>query len=222
MKTAAVTRIRKIRSAVLELTSSEGCLRVPRLSRRSLSSRRYTLTRDSEIMGDDSNFREAFQLFDQDQDGVVSAAELKKMMKSMGNELTEQEVRDILKEAGSTTSISYPAFARLMGVGIKSSRDDDPEDQMRDAYKIFDVDGDGKISPKDMVKALAQFGVKLNDSEVDKVRAAAHALFAALPPPCSPLCVLTTSRSQLIAEATLSNERNVTYEVFKRVMSAAR
>ena len=50
----------------------------------------------------------------------------------------------------------------------------------------------------------------------------AHALFAALPPPCSPLCVLTTSRSQLIAEATLSNERNVTYEVFKRVMSAAR
>ena len=54
-------------------------------------------------MGDDSNFREAFQLFDQDQDGVVSAAELKKMMKSMGNELTEQEVRDVLKEAGSTT-----------------------------------------------------------------------------------------------------------------------
>lgn len=173
-------------------------------------------------MGDDSNFREAFQLFDQDQDGVVSAAELKKMMKSMGNELTEQEVRDVLKEAGSTTSISYPAFARLMGVGIKSSRDDDSEDQMHDAYKIFDVDGDGKISPKDMVKALAQFGVKLNDSEVDKVRAAAHALFAALPPPCSPLCVLTTSRSQLIAEATLSNERNVSYEVFKRVMSAAR
>ena len=191
-------------------------------SRRSLSSRRYTLTRDSEIMGDDSNFREAFQLFDQDQDGVVSAAELKKMMKSMGNELTEQEVRDVLKEAGSTTSISYPAFARLMGVGIKASRDDDSEDQMHDAYKIFDVDGDGKISPKDMVKALAQFGVKLNDSEVDKVRAAAHALFAALPLPCSPLCVLTTSRSQLIAEATLSNERNVSYEVFKRVMSAAR
>jgi len=191
-------------------------------SRRSLSSRRYTLTRDSEIMGDDSNFREAFQLFDQDQDGVVSAAELKKMMKSMGNELTEQEVRDVLKEAGSTTSISYPAFARLMGVGIKASRDDDSEDQMHDAYKIFDVDGDGKISPKDMVKALAQFGVKLNDSEVDKVRAAVHALFAALPLPCSPLCVLTTSRSQLIAEATLSNERNVSYEVFKRVMSAAR
>jgi hypothetical protein len=47
-------------------------------------------------------------------------------------------------------------------------------------------------------------------------------LFAALPLPCSPLCVLTTSRSQLIAEATLSNERNVSYEVFKRVMSAAR
>jgi len=145
-------------------------------------------------MAEESNFREAFQLFDQDQDGVVSAAELKRMMKSMGNELTEQEVRDILKEAGSTTSIGYGAFCRLMGAGIKQSRDVDPEDEMRDAFKLFDHDGDGQISPKDMVKALAQFGVTLTDSDVDK----------------------------LIAEATLSQDRNVSYEVFKRVMTAAR
>mmetsp|Transcript_37790 Transcript_37790/g.99944 ORF Transcript_37790/g.99944 Transcript_37790/m.99944 type:complete len:147 (-) Transcript_37790:282-722(-) len=142
----------------------------------------------------DANFREAFQIFDQDQDGVVSAAELQRVMKAMGNTLTDQEVRDIMKEAGSTTSISYPAFSRLMGVGLKNQRDTDPEDEIRDAFKLFDLDGDGQISPKDMVKALAQFGVTLTDSDVDK----------------------------LIGEATLSRDRNVSYEIFKRVMTAAR
>ena len=146
-------------------------------------------------MADEQNFREAFQLFDQDQDGVVSPKELKKMMQMLGNELTEQEVKDVLKESGSgSAGISYSQFCKLMGVGIKQSRDFDPEEEMRDAFRLFDHDKDGKLSPKDMTKSLAHFGVQLTDREVD----------------------------QLIGEATLSNERNVSYEVFKRVMSAAR
>ena len=130
----------------------------------------------------DANFREAFQIFDQDQDGVVSAAELQRVMKSMGNTLTDQEVRDIMKEAGSSTSISYSAFSRLMGAGIKMSRDNDPEDEIHDAFKLFDHDGDGQISPKDMVRALAQFGVTLTDSDVDKVRSCALLRLGLSPP----------------------------------------
>lgn len=145
------------------------------------------------MSNDGSTFREAFQIFDQDNDGFVSAVELQNMMKAMGNPLSDQEVRDIMKEAGEK-AISYSAFCKLMGVGIKHSRDTDPDDEIRDAFKLFDADGDGQISPKDMIKCLAMFGVALTEREVD----------------------------QLIGEATLSRERNVSLEVFKRVMSAAR
>ena len=104
------------------------------------------------------------------------------MMKEMGNTLTDQEVRDIMKEAGSMSSISYSAFCRLVGSGIKLSRDVDPEDELRDAFRLFDLDNDGQISPKDMVGALAHFGVTLTDREVDQVYAVArhHVMLAAI------------------------------------------
>ena len=48
-----------------------------------------------------AQYREAFQIFDQDNDGFVSKKEMQRMMTYLGNPLTDQEVNDILKEAGS-------------------------------------------------------------------------------------------------------------------------
>lgn len=53
---------------------------------------------------------------------MVSAEELKRMMVQFGNALTDEEVRDIMKESGSGTALSYSAFCRLLGVGIKQRR----------------------------------------------------------------------------------------------------
>lgn len=92
------------------------------------------------------------------------------MLASMGNPLSDQEVKDIMKESGSTDSISYAAFTKLLGIGIKQSRETDPEEEMQDAFRLFDRDGDGTIGPKDMKDALKMFGVTLTDREVDQVR----------------------------------------------------
>eukprot|EP00962_Isochrysis_galbana_P041763 scaffold15405_cov119-Isochrysis_galbana.AAC.8 len=43
-------------------------------------------------------------------------------------------------------------FAKLMADGEKLGRQQDPEMQLRDAFNLFDKDGDGKISKKEMVK----------------------------------------------------------------------
>jgi len=68
--------------------------------------------------------REAFNIFDQDNDGVISAAELKKMMAKLGNSLTDAEVKDIISEAGSssTNSITLAQFNKLMTLGHKELR----------------------------------------------------------------------------------------------------
>lgn len=110
---------------------------------------------------------------DQDNDGVVGSAELKMMMKRLGNELTDQEVRDILKEAGASgNSITYAQFCKLLGIGIKKSdARDDPDEEMQMAFSLFDRDRDGVITAKEMTQALAMFGVQLTDREVDQVRA---------------------------------------------------
>jgi len=141
----------------------------------------------------DTSYREAFQIFDQDNDGMVSPAELKKMMQHLGNPLNDQETSDILKEAGCP-QLDYAAFCKLLGVNVKSSREAEADEEMHHAFKLFDRDGDGVITSKEMTEALRGFGVQLTDREVD----------------------------QLIGEATLSNSRSVSFDIFKRVMSANR
>jgi len=63
---------------------------------------------------------------------------------------------------------------------------------MKSAFAIFDKDGDGFISPKEMIAALTNFGITLTERET----------------------------TLLIAEATLTSggQKNVSYEVFKKVM----
>mmetsp|Transcript_36204 Transcript_36204/g.79590 ORF Transcript_36204/g.79590 Transcript_36204/m.79590 type:complete len:157 (+) Transcript_36204:166-636(+) len=139
--------------------------------------------------------REAFNIFDQDNDGVISAAELKKMMAKLGNSLTDAEVKDIISEAGSssTNSITLAQFNKLMTLGHKEGGVvPDVEDEMKSAFAIFDKDGDGFISPKEMIAALTNFGITLTERET----------------------------TLLIAEATLTSggQKNVSYEVFKKVM----
>ena len=96
------------------------------------------------------------------------------MMAKMGNPLTDQEIKDILKEAGGGGSIDYTAFTKILGIGVAKSREADPEEEMQHAFKLFDRDNDGVITPKEMTAALAGFGVSLTEREVDQVSAPPH------------------------------------------------
>ena len=92
----------------------------------------------------------------QDEDGRVTAKQLKKMMQTLGNAITDEEVADIMKEARvDRGGRSASEFSRLMGVGIKHTVEADPEEDMRHAFRLFDQDNkDGFISPKEMISAL--------------------------------------------------------------------
>jgi len=88
---------------------------------------------------------------DQDSDGVVSRTELKAMMQKLGNEVTDAEIKDIITESGSSkaSGITYTEFQKLMGLGIKNLREpEDPEDELRHAFRLFDQDGDGECHPQ--------------------------------------------------------------------------
>ena len=118
------------------------------------------------------------------------------MMKKLGNEVTDVEIKDIITESGSSkaSGITYAEFQKLMGMGIKNLREpEDPEDELRHAFRLFDQDKDGFISPKEMISALSKFGITINDKEV----------------------------KQLIGEATLGGEKRVNFETFKKVITQA-
>lgn len=59
---------------------------------------------------------EAFQIFDADGDGNISADELRQIMENLGETLTQEEVEDMVKEADvdGDGEINYQEFCRMM------------------------------------------------------------------------------------------------------------
>lgn len=90
-------------------------------------------------------FREAFQAFDKDGSGFITTKELGTVMRSLGQNLTESEVREIIDEVDEDKNgtIDFHEFLSLMARKMKII---DKEDELLDAFKLLDLDGSGKIS----------------------------------------------------------------------------
>ena len=123
----------------------------------------------------------------------LTAAELKEMMCTLGNDVTEAEIRDIFTEAGCRLDkgIPYESFSKLMGIGVKQ-KEEDPEDEMRHAFGLFDLDRDGFISAKEMKAALTKFGIEPEPTDKEV--------------------------AQVLADAIYGSDQKVSYDLFKRVM----
>ncbi|VDI64645.1 Hypothetical predicted protein [Mytilus galloprovincialis] len=115
---------------------------------------------------DYEEFKEAFSLFDKDGDGTISAIELGVIMRSLGQNLSDQELKNIISEVDVDGNgiIDFQEFLTMMA---KKTKDTDSEEEIREAFKVFDNDGNGTISSNDLRQIMTTFGDKLPDDEID-------------------------------------------------------
>ncbi|ESW19158.1 hypothetical protein PHAVU_006G101200 [Phaseolus vulgaris] len=64
----------------------------------------------------EEELKEAFRVFDKDQDGYISASELRSVMRTIGEKVTEEEVAQMVKEADLDGDglVDYEEFVRMM------------------------------------------------------------------------------------------------------------
>ncbi|KAH7702073.1 Calmodulin [Aphelenchoides avenae] len=114
-------------------------------------------------------FRDAFELFDKDGDGFVTAVELGTVMRSLGLEPTDEELDDLVREIDEdgNGTIELEEFVKIMN--RRAATEEDREKELHESFQIFDRDNDGLISPYDIQFVLMNLGEKLSDEEAGEI-----------------------------------------------------
>ena len=113
-------------------------------------------------------FKEAFELFDKDGDGRVTARELGIVMHSLGHTPTEKELVEMVREIDEdgNGSIELEEFVKMMSKKVKESEN---EKELREAFQVFDKDNDGFISAFELRFVMTNLGESLSEQEVEEM-----------------------------------------------------
>lgn len=119
--------------------------------------------------------REAFALFDSDNDGCITSKELRTVMHALRIESSDQEIKDMINNVdddGSGT-VDFSEFLRMMSrsqcIRTEKSQKRTEEEEMRHAFRIFDMDGNGFIDAKELKVTMCNLGENLSDRDVKRM-----------------------------------------------------
>ena len=115
-----------------------------------------------------AEYKEAFDMFDKNKKGTISADDITKIMKNFGYPISIKEVKGMIAEIDTTGDgeLDFEEFVTLMQKQIQYI-DETDEDIVLRAFKSFDKDHDGKITNYEFRYILSQLGDMFTDEECD-------------------------------------------------------
>lgn len=121
---------------------------------------------------DKENFKNAFDAFDEDRDDRVETSELGKLLRAVGFNPMPEEVQDMMEDINAP-NFDFKTFLYIV---YRHARECDPEQELVDAFKVFDKDGSGKIKVDTIREILKNLKQPFTDDQVNELLGQAQKL----------------------------------------------
>ena len=116
-----------------------------------------------------AQLKEAFAIFDGNKDGQIDAEELKFIMSALGQECTDQEIKDIIDVVDDSGygRIDFPCFLKQFH---HDEENEDPKEMLEEAFELIGKGGQiTEQSVKDFLKSVNQNIIDIEAQEIIKV-----------------------------------------------------
>jgi len=113
-------------------------------------------------------YQDAFAHFDRANCGMISIKLLGQLLRFVGENPSDAEVQDLMNEvdAGSCGSFKFPNFLGMMARKIDENS---AEDEIREAFKVFDNDGNGFINRQELGYVMENLGEEMEQEEIQSL-----------------------------------------------------
>jgi Ca2+-binding EF-hand superfamily protein len=114
------------------------------------------------------HYRQIFDSADHDGDGAITVVELGNLLSSLDQKPTFAELQDLVNEIDSSGDGKID-FAEFVSWASRVVSEDDLEDELFEAFDLFDEAGDGVIDAPKLCKTLANFGEHLTEAQAEMI-----------------------------------------------------
>lgn len=135
--------------------------------------------------------KEAFNVFDKDNDGFITVKELGTVMRSLGYNPSAEELHDLIKvyDKDDSGTIDLSEFMELMN---NKMREQAEEKELIETFEVFDRNGDGLLSKEELKYVMESIGEHVSDEILD----------------------------EFIRQADIDEDGNINYQEFVKLMTS--
>ena len=119
-----------------------------------------------------SEYKEAFSIRDEDHDGKITTADMEILMRSLGQNFSNAELKEIISNVGkgkneeNATKVEFHEFLDLMA---RYRKDEESPEKLIKAFKYFDRTNIGTIDYSELKHVLATIAETLSEKEMDEL-----------------------------------------------------
>ncbi|ESO13161.1 hypothetical protein HELRODRAFT_159790 [Helobdella robusta] len=111
---------------------------------------------------------ETFSLFDNKGDGKIAVNQLGEVLRAMGQNPTEAEVKKCSFNKEPESRISFETFLPIL-VTISKNKEAPKVEDFIEGFRVFDKDQNGTIHSAELRHLLTNLGERLTDDEVNEL-----------------------------------------------------